>query len=71
MTYLEKILPYIYENGKVTVGDIHRITGTVCGHKVIQQLVTKGIIDEGEWCKSSNNKRYKVHKLKDAQLKLI
>ena len=72
MTYLEKILPHIYETGEVSVLDIHRITGTTCGHKIVQQLVVKGIIDEeGEWRKSSNGKRFKVHKLKDKQMRLL
>jgi len=71
MTYEDKILPFIYETGKVSVLDIHKITGTTCGHKVIQRLVQKNIIDEGEWTKSSTGKKYKIHKLKDSQLSLL
>lgn len=70
MTYLDRILPFIYETGQVSVLDVHRITGTTCGHKVIQIAVQKGIIDKGEWQTSSSGKRFKIHKLKDNQLKL-
>jgi len=62
MTYLDQCLPYLYEKGEISVLDIHRISGTTCGHKVIQRMVSKKLIDEGEW-HEYNEKRYKVHKL--------
>jgi hypothetical protein len=71
MTYLDKCLPYLYERGEISVLDVHRISGTTCGHKVIQQLVTKRLIDEGEWQTSTNGKRFKIHKLIENQMRLI
>jgi hypothetical protein len=70
MSYLEQVLPYLYETGSISVLDIHRVTKTTCGHKVIQRLVQKDIIDEGEWQVSSSGKRFKVHKLKNTQLRM-
>lgn len=70
MGYLEEVLPHLYETGKISVLDIHRVTKTTCGHKIIQRLVQKDIIDEGEWQVSDSGKRYKVHRLLDTQLNM-
>jgi hypothetical protein len=70
MTYKEKVLPFVYETGEVSAFDVKRLTDTTCEHKVIQQMVVEGIIDEGEWHRSSTGKRYKIHKLKEQQIEL-
>jgi len=62
MAYYEQCLNFINQNGKITAMDVHKITGTTSSHKVIQALVVKKIIDEGEWQKAPSGKRYKVHR---------